>query len=67
MIHVSVEHTFWVAIEAVNFYLACGAAGEKANLWAFNYFFYNRKMKRILYLSCRAESKKTAEEEVSIT
>jgi len=37
--------------------------GEKANLWAFNYFFYNRKMKRILYLSCRAESKKTAEEE----
>lgn len=32
-------------------------------LWQFNYFFYNKKIKRILYLSCRAKSKSSAEEE----
>ena len=35
---------------------------EDSNLWSFNYFFYNRKLKRILYFSCRAVSK-TANEE----
>jgi hypothetical protein len=30
-------------------------------VWAFNYFFYNRKLKRILYLSCRAVTKAAAE------
>lgn len=36
--------------------------GEKATVWAFNYFFYNRKMKRILYFSCRAVSKTAADD-----
>mmetsp|Transcript_7413 Transcript_7413/g.14594 ORF Transcript_7413/g.14594 Transcript_7413/m.14594 type:complete len:233 (+) Transcript_7413:22-720(+) len=31
--------------------------GEEASIWSFNYFFYNKKMKRILYFSCRAVSK----------
>ena len=35
---------------------------DEGNLWSFNYFFYNRKLKRILYFSCRAVSK-TADEE----
>ncbi|GBF98817.1 transcription regulator [Raphidocelis subcapitata] len=35
--------------------------GERASVWAFNYFFYNRKLKRILYLSCRALTKAAAE------
>jgi len=39
----------------------------EASVWAFNYFFYNKKMKRILYLSCRAKSKASAEEEESET
>jgi hypothetical protein len=30
---------------------------DETNLWSFNYFFYNRKLKRILYFSCRAVSK----------
>ena len=30
---------------------------DDGNLWSFNYFFYNRKLKRILYFSCRAVSK----------
>mmetsp|Transcript_981 Transcript_981/g.1549 ORF Transcript_981/g.1549 Transcript_981/m.1549 type:complete len:236 (-) Transcript_981:718-1425(-) len=37
--------------------------GERATIWSFNYFFYNRKLKRILYLSCRAFSKTSAEDE----
>ena len=26
--------------------------GEKGSVWAFNYFFYNKKAKRILYFRC---------------
>lgn len=26
--------------------------GEKGSVWSFNYFFYNRKLKRILYFRC---------------
>ncbi|MEW5318383.1 MAG: hypothetical protein WDW38_009608 [Sanguina aurantia] len=41
--------------------------GEKASIWSFNYFFYNKKMKRILYFSCRAVSKKSLDEETTET
>mmetsp|Transcript_2943 Transcript_2943/g.6447 ORF Transcript_2943/g.6447 Transcript_2943/m.6447 type:complete len:233 (+) Transcript_2943:170-868(+) len=37
--------------------------GEIASIWSFNYFFYNRKMKRILYFSCKAVSKVSVEED----
>ncbi|GBP87005.1 Repressor of RNA polymerase III transcription MAF1 homolog [Eumeta japonica] len=30
--------------------------GEPGCLWAFNYFFYNRKLKRIVFFTCRAMS-----------
>lgn len=33
------------------------SAGEDGNVWAFNFFFYNKKMKRIAYFSCRGISK----------
>ncbi|KAL6763070.1 Maf1 regulator-domain-containing protein [Haematococcus lacustris] len=36
--------------------------GEEASIWSFAYFFYNKKLKRILYFSCRAKSKTCAEE-----
>jgi hypothetical protein len=32
-------------------------------VWAFNFFFYNKKMKRILYIGVKALSKTAAEEE----
>ncbi|PRW56030.1 Repressor of RNA polymerase III transcription MAF1 [Chlorella sorokiniana] len=35
--------------------------GEKGSVWSFNYFFYNKKLKRILYLSCRGLSKTAVE------
>lgn len=37
--------------------------GEKANLWAFNFFFYNKKMKRILYIGVKAVSKLAADDD----
>ncbi|CAG0914013.1 unnamed protein product [Notodromas monacha] len=30
--------------------------GEEGCLWSFNYFFYNRKLKRVLFFACRAHS-----------
>lgn len=30
--------------------------GEEGSLWSFNYFFYNKKMRRILFFTCRATS-----------
>lgn len=41
----------------------CAAAGEVATVWAFNFFFYNKKMKRILYIGVKALSKTAAEDE----
>jgi hypothetical protein len=35
--------------------------GEKGAVWSFNYFFYNKKLKRILYFSCRGLSKSAVE------
>jgi len=35
--------------------------GEKGSVWSFNYFFYNKKQKRILYFSCRGLSKSAVE------
>jgi Maf1 regulator len=32
-------------------------AGEDGNIWSFNFFLYNRKLKRMLYFSCRGVSK----------
>ncbi|KAE8600067.1 hypothetical protein XENTR_v10017458 [Xenopus tropicalis] len=30
--------------------------GEDGNLWSFNYFFYNKKLKRIVFFTCRSVS-----------
>ena len=35
------------------------AAGS---LWSFNYFFYNRKLKRILFFTCSSTSKAALED-----
>lgn len=34
--------------------LASDPYGEDGCLWSFNYFFYNRKLKRIVFFTCRA-------------
>lgn len=39
-------------------------AGEKCNVWSFNYFFYNKSLKRIVYFAARATSKVSGASEV---
>ncbi|XP_074645177.1 repressor of RNA polymerase III transcription MAF1 homolog isoform X2 [Tubulanus polymorphus] len=34
--------------------LASDPYGEEGCIWSFNYFFYNKKMKRIVFFTCRA-------------
>ncbi|XP_063529345.1 repressor of RNA polymerase III transcription MAF1 homolog [Cydia strobilella] len=36
--------------------LASDPFGEPGCLWVFNYFFYNKKLKRIVFFTCRAMS-----------
>ncbi|CAG4998273.1 unnamed protein product [Parnassius apollo] len=36
--------------------LASDPFGEPGCLWTFNYFFYNKKLKRIVFFTCRAMS-----------
>ncbi|XP_038616177.1 repressor of RNA polymerase III transcription MAF1 homolog [Tachyglossus aculeatus] len=33
--------------------------GEEGSLWSFNYFFYNKRLKRIVFFSCRSISGST--------
>jgi hypothetical protein len=30
---------------------------ESGIIWSFNFFFYNRKLRRILFLTCRSDCK----------
>ena len=34
--------------------LASDPFGEDGCIWSFNYFFYNKKLKRIVFFNCRA-------------
>jgi hypothetical protein len=34
---------------------------ERSAIWSFNYFFYNRRLKRIVYFSCRSLSATAAD------
>lgn len=64
--------TLWTAIDEVITLKECDVYsyksdletdpfGEKGSVWSFNYFFYNKKEKRILYFSCRGMSKTAVE------
>lgn len=33
---------------------------ETGIIWSFNFFFYNRKLRRILFLTCRADCKSSS-------
>lgn len=41
--------------------LASDPYGEDGCLWSFNYFFYNRRLKRIVFFTCRAVSANSSE------
>ncbi|KAH1002007.1 repressor of RNA polymerase III transcription MAF1 homolog isoform X1 [Dendroctonus ponderosae] len=44
------------AIYSYNPDLCSDPFGEDGCLWSFNYFFYNKKLKRIVFFACRASS-----------
>lgn len=44
------------AIYSYNSDLCSDPFGEDGCLWSFNYFFYNKKLKRIVFFTCRASS-----------
>jgi len=39
--------------------------GEEGSLWSFNYFFFNQKLKRIVFFNCRASSLLASNEDAS--
>ncbi|XP_024514922.1 repressor of RNA polymerase III transcription MAF1 homolog [Selaginella moellendorffii] len=39
-----------------------GPFNDGGMIWSFNYFFYNKKLKRVLYFSCQSVSKLAADE-----
>ena len=36
---------------------------ESGIIWSFNFFFHNRKLRRILFLTCRADGKNSSNDE----
>jgi hypothetical protein len=36
---------------------------ETGIIWSFNFFFHNRKLRRILFLTCRADCKTSTNDE----
>lgn len=36
---------------------------ESGIIWSFNFFFHNKKLRRILFLTCRADCKQLTNEE----
>lgn len=49
-----IEYFFLFIVLSYNPDLDSDPYGEEGSLWSFNYFFYNKKMKRILFFTCRA-------------
>ncbi|XP_066143180.1 repressor of RNA polymerase III transcription MAF1 homolog [Euwallacea fornicatus] len=50
---ISLEHCY---IYSYNPDFSSDPFGEDGGLWSFNYFFYNKKLKRIVFFTCRASS-----------
>ncbi|GAA6108010.1 repressor of RNA polymerase III transcription MAF1 homolog isoform X1 [Tachysurus ichikawai] len=63
----SLQHQLWEAIDneislaecdiySYNPDLDSDPYGEEGNMWSFNYFFYNKRLKRIVFFTCRSVS-----------
>lgn len=39
---------------------------ESGIIWSFNFFFYNRKLRRILFVTCRADCKTSTNDDNSM-
>ena len=63
----ALKQQFWAALDeeislkdcdiySYNPDLSSDPYGEEGSIWSFNYFFYNKKLKRIVFFTCRAAS-----------
>lgn len=41
-------------VDSYNPDLTSDPFSEDGTLWSFNYFFYNKKLKRVVFFTCRA-------------
>ena len=39
---------------------------EDGSLWSFNYFFYNKKLKRVLFFTCRSTSNNASDDDLEL-
>lgn len=53
------SHQFHPTLSSYNPDLDSDPFGEDGSLWSFNYFFYNKRLKRIVFFSCRSISGST--------
>lgn len=54
MWHVGLHTTSCPTLPSYNPDLDSDPFGEDGSLWSFNYFFYNKRLKRIVFFSCRS-------------
>lgn len=47
-------HTASPTLPSYNPDLDSDPFGEDGSLWSFNYFFYNKRLKRVVFFSCRS-------------
>lgn len=52
--HVGLHTTSCPTLPSYNPDLDSDPFGEDGSLWSFNYFFYNKRLKRIVFFSCRS-------------
>lgn len=52
--HVAPHTTCHPILPSYNPDLDSDPFGEDGSLWSFNYFFYNKRLKRIVFFSCRS-------------
>ena len=53
-VSVAVPKNVFLPVRSYNPDLDCDPFGEEGSLWSFNYFFYNKKLKRIVFFTCRS-------------
>lgn len=52
--HVGLHTASWPTLRSYNPDLDSDPFGEDGSLWSFNYFFHNKRLKRIVFFSCRS-------------
>ena len=53
-VFVAVPKKVFLSVLSYNPDLDSDPFGEEGSLWSFNYFFYNKKLKRIVFFTCRS-------------